>query len=304
MTNKEAFPDKKRASVSFDRITAHIEESHKLIYEADVGQEEATFLSNPDYPELPIFILHMTDTHYGSVGVDYQMLSEHLSIVEDTPNFYLIHTGDHVDNFSAVKHPEGMMGDAVTPQLQAQAWLGRMAELDRQNKILAMGHGNHDDWIGKAGYDFYQSFMADFAAPIFNQGGILNVMTSGGVRYRIAMNHQFWGKSKLNPENAGRRMLEFGYPGCDVALYGHDHQAAGSMFDRGGEQKIVVDGGTYKVSDAWGKKLGFGHVGRPGYTLMLHPTEKRMNLFRDPLMAQHYILTMIVNKEADEKPRA
>lgn len=299
-TSPTLFPDKKRASTDFDRVTRFISEAQSLNKEADVGQETATFLAHGAYPELPVCLLYMTDIHYGNMGVDYDLLQEHFEILEDTPNFFAILGGDDIDAFSPTAHPVGMMGDAITPQVQAQAFLDQIARLDRQSKIALIEHGNHTDWIDKAGYDFANTFYSELQAPIFKAGGVLEVVV-GGVHYKVGINHTHWGTSKINPTNANKRMMEYSYPGIDISLLGHTHQSSGEMFDRGGDRKIAVVGGTYKLQDKFGAKWGMGKAGEPGYTVMLWPQEKRMELFRDPRIAQHYMLLMAVEQDKRDK---
>lgn len=294
---KEQFPDKKVAITDYDRVTGFINEAAALSTEFDVSQEHATFMAWGDYPELPICFEFFTDVHYGSLATRYDLLNEHLSILEETPNFFSIWGGDDTDAFSPSKHPVGMLGDAITPQMQAQAFGSKLLELDRKGKIALIQGGNHTDWIDTAGYDFSQTFYEDMQAPIFRAGGVLEIVVAGQQSYRVGVNHTHWGNSKLNPTNAAKRAMEFSYPGTDIVLLGHTHQAAGEMFDRGGEQKIAVIGGTFKLDDIYGKKWGMGHAGKPGYTIMLWPNQKRMELFRDPIIAQHYLLTSIAEFE-------
>lgn len=294
------FPDKKRASTNFDRVTSFITEAQSLSKEADVGQERATFIAQGEYPELPVCLLYMTDIHYGNMGVDYELLQEHFEILEDTPNFFAVLGGDDIDAFSPTAHPSGMMGDAITPQMQAQAFLDLISQLDRKSKIALIEHGNHTDWIDKAGYDFANTFYNELQAPVFKAGGVLEVLV-GGVNYRVGINHTHWGNSKINPTNSPKRMMEYSYPGIDIALVGHTHQAAGEQFDRAGENKIAVVGGTYKLKDPFGEKWGMGKAGSPGYTVMLWPGQKRMELFKDPRVAQHYMLLMAVEQDGRDK---
>lgn len=299
--SKERFPDKKEAFTDYDRITDHIQEAASIGKEMDVGQERATWLFSGDYPSLPHFFVWMSDIHYGHKGVDYDRLNEHLRVVEDTPNFAVVFGGDEIDNFNAAIHPHAAIsGDAISPQAQAQAFMEKMLHLDRLGKVGAVTHGNHNDFIGVAGYDYYQTFMAEMQAPIFTKQGFLHILVGEqGQEYRVILSHQFWGKSKLNPENAPRRLMEYGENSGDkpdIALLGHDHQAAGSMFDRGGRELVVVDGGTYKTGDRWGNQR-FGPAGQGGYTIAMWPNEKRLHIFRDPIVAQQFMLGMIIMEE-------
>lgn len=274
------FPDKKEAHVDYERITAHIQEAAEIAHCADVGQERATWLIHPEYPTLPVMILYMTDVHYGSIGVDYELLQRHIQIVEETPNTYLIMGGDGIDNFG-VKHAHaGIMGDAIPPQLQAQSFMDKLAQLDRHSKLGAVCFGNHEDWSGLSGYDYYQTWMRDLQAPIFSRGGVLHLMHTGQ-EYRVGITHKFWGTSKINITNAPKRALEFGYPEAEVMLVGDDHQSSAEHFDRGGKRMLVIDGGTYKTKDPTGKKWGLGPAGGPGYSLFFWPDRHKFEVYHD-----------------------
>lgn len=286
------FPDKKTGRVDFDRITAHIQEAHEIRKEADVGQERATWLIHSEYQTLPVLLVYMTDIHYGSVGVDYESLIRHFGIVENTPNTYLLLGGDSIDNF-AIKHAHaGIMGDAIPPQLQAQAFMEKVAQLDRKSKLGGICFGNHEDWVGIAGYDFYQTWMGDVQAPIFSRGGVLHVMLQGE-EYRLGITHKFWGTSKLNITNAPKRALEFGYPEAEIMLVGDDHQSSAEIFDRAGKRMLVIDGGTYKTMDPTGKKWGLGPAGRSGYGIFLWPDQHRFEVFADVDSAKQVMDSLI-----------
>lgn len=300
----ERFPDKKQSSIDYDRVTSFLKEAQQISKEAKVGQKEATWVIEPDYPNLPVVVLLASDIHYGSMGVDYKLLDRHLNIVERTPNIYACFNGDQIDNFSPTVIPDGMLNDPISPQMQAQVFMERLSELDRKSKIGLLAHGNHDDWIRAAGYDFYQTFMREFEAPVFDEGGILNMVVQG-VDYRMAVNHQFWGKSKINMTNQPKRMIEYmGGGEVDIGWVGHTHQAGYEHFDKGPKDLIAVVSGTYKQDDAWGKKKGIdSHAGMPGISLMLWPYERRMEVFKDIEVAQDFMIAMITEYETPEQER-
>jgi len=298
-----SFPDKKRGEFNYDQITEYIQVAQRLSQEMQVGQEEATWIPRLEYPNLPILILYMTDIHYGNVGTDYDLLDEHLRLVTDTPNCFCLIGGDTVDNFSAAKHPvAAIMGDAISPQVQTQAMMLKLLELDAMGKIGGICFGNHEDFLNMAGYDFYNTFMKEFHAPIFPTGGKLTVQVCKQT-YEIGWSHMHWGRSKMNITNAAKRALNYSTPGCDIILLGHDHQSAGEIFDQAGERVIAIDGGTYKLNEPNGKKWGLGPAGQPGFTLILDSQEKNMNFFRDPQTAQQHLLAFIF-KEEQERSQA
>lgn len=293
------FQDKKEAKTDYQRITQHIQEAHAIDKEMDVGQEEATVIIHPEYPKLPVNFIWMTDIHYGNKSTQYDLLDRYLEIVEHTPNMYVIFGGDLVDNFSAAKHPVAALGDAISPQIQTQAMMERVKELDRKSKVLGMCEGNHEDFINMAGYDYYQSFMNDVSAPIFNKNGVLNLVLPGDV-YRVGVFHKFWGKSRLNVSNAAKRAMEYGgYPNLDIVCIGDDHQASAELFSKGQIRRLAIDGGTFKW-DGTGAKWGLGHAGKPGYNVFLWPDEHKFECLHDPETAQDMMDGLIFINNAKE----
>jgi predicted phosphodiesterase len=281
------FPDKKQHDVSFDDIADYLERGRDMFQEFSIGQQEAIWNIRPEYEALPTFILLMTDTHFGSSKSDTGLIREHLDIVEKTPNFYMVHNGDAVDNFNVVKHGTGMTENPLPPQFQGRGWEDRMVRLDRKSKIGAIGFGNHDDFTFDASqHDFYDTFYGQLECPIFTTGGVLNILV-GNQHYQLAMTHKYWGTSKLNPTNAVKRFMEHEYPYADILLLGHTHQSEGLHFERGGKDRIGVIGGTYKDRDDFARKHGIGgRAGSPGWVVALWPDRRHLQLFKDVKDAQ------------------
>ena len=299
---KSEFPDKKQSTVIYERITSHIRDAQEIHQEADVGQEQGQWNIKAEHPNLPIMLAYMTDVHYGSLGVDYETLDRHFSIVESTPNTYLIMGGDGIDNF-AIKHAHaGIMGAAIPPQIQARAFMDKLRNLDIHRKLGAICFGNHEDWVGIAGYDYYQTWMRDMNAPIYTRGGMLTI-NMGGESYALGITHKFWGVSKLNITNSPKRALEFGYPDAEIMLTGDDHQSGAEIFDRGGKRMLVIDGGTYKTKDPTGKKWGLGPAGRSGYAIFLWPNEHRFEVFSDIDSAKQVMDSLLLLKKHERNVR-
>lgn len=282
----KTYPDKKVRSLDYDRVTRYIEEGQGIMQDFELGQREATFVPQVEYPELPIVMLLASDIHYGSMGVNYPLLKRHLDIVGDTPNFYLATNGDEVDAFNAVFHPTGMTENPLPPQVQSRAIAGKLLELDSLGKVAVLSQGNHNRSGFAGGQDWYDSFLSEFNCPVFTQGGLLRVR-HGTQEYKILMNHTYWGKSKLNPTNSPKRMLEYegvygGEETPDIAWVGHVHQGAVEHFSRNGKDVIGVVSGTYKEVDKWASQNGIGGRGqRGGICVVLWGDRKKMEAFRD-----------------------
>lgn len=291
---RASFPDKKIRDWDSSQADEILIKARELVDKFEIGQKEATVKLNPEYPRLPIVISLMTDTHYGSLYANTKGMLEHLDIVRSTPNFYLVHNGDHTDNFNATgKWASGMASDPLPQQLTSRSWADKLKHLDNEGKIIALSFGNHDDFGLNAGQDWYESFLGGFKAPIFNAGGLIHI-NHGKEDYDLAMTHMYWGTSKLNPTNAVKRFIDFEHPNADIGFLGHTHQSEGLHFEKGGKDRIAVIGGTYKDTDDWAKKHGIGgRSGNPGWAVALWPEEHGMQLFKSIEAAEQWMQAAI-----------
>jgi hypothetical protein len=293
-SERKIFPDKKERNLDFDRVTRYLQEGQEIMSEFEIGQREATYIPQVEFPDLPLVMLCASDLHYGSLGVNYPLLLKHLTMIEELPNFCLATNGDEVDAFNAVFHPTGMTENPLPPQIQSRAIAQKLLKLDSLGKIAVISQGNHNRSGFAGGQDWYDSFLGQFRCPIFTQGGILNIVY-GDQKYRGVMNHTYWGKSKLNPTNAVKRMVEYeGGGDVDFGWVGHVHQGTVENFERAGKDVLAVVSGTYKEVDKWASQNGIGGRGQKGgIALMMFPHEKRMEGFKDiqsavDLMVRNY----------------
>lgn len=279
---RSIYPDKKERNLDFDRVTNYLQQGQEIMQDFEIGQREATFIPQVEYPDMPIVMLCASDLHYGSLGVNYPLLMKHLTMIEDLPNFYLATNGDEVDAFNSVFHPTGMTENPLPPQIQSRAIAQKLLDLDRKGKIAVISQGNHNRSGFAGGQDWYDSFLGQFRCPVFTQGGIINIV-HGDIKYRGVINHTYWGKSKLNPTNAVKRMIEYeGGGDVDFGWVGHVHQSSVENFERAGRDVLAVVSGTYKEVDKWASQNGIGGRGQKGgIALMMFPHQKRMEGFKD-----------------------
>ena len=75
-----------------------------------------------------------------------------------------------------------------------------------------------------------------------------------------------------------------------VVVSGNTHQSEGLHFEKGGKDRIAVIGGTYKDRDNFARKHGIGgRSGSPGWAVALWPNERKMQLFKDLVVAREFI---------------
>jgi len=289
---RSIFPDKKIAETDYRQAVTEIQRQQEHAKRTEYAQGEATWLANGEYAELPIAVTFMTDVHFGAKGVDYELLNTHVKTIMETPNMFVLMGGDIIDAFNPTKHPSGISGDAIPVDEQLEAMMDLLTTFDRKGKLGAFQSGNHDNWSDVAGYRF-ERFLRELQAPVFSGAGNINTIVNGAQAYRIYWSHSHWGNSKLNISNAANRALQFSSPHADIALLVHLHQSSAENFDIGGEQKVAVVGGTYKRVDGWAGKWGMTTLGMPGYTLLLWPDRKRMDVIRDPQTARQIMRGLV-----------
>lgn len=296
------FPDKKQpVPRTFERVVGEIRRVQAYKASTNVSQDEAAWKPQPQYPALPIALAVLSDLHFGSLDVDYALLEAHLRLITGTPNVYVAFLGDMVDSFNAGHIPEGIWHDGVKPEDQNAAWADKLTALDRIDKLAALTWGNHDEFSSMSGINVFSAFFDKVRCPLFvDGGGVLNV-TVGAQQYRLGLRHTHWGQSKLNLTNASKRMMQFWRPNLDAAFLGHVHYAAGEDYVFAGEQKIAVVCGTYKCDDGFRKRW----VGDPqpgGFTLLMYPDRKLMQLCRYPDLAADIILGKIARLPKESEP--
>ena len=174
--------------------------------------------------------------------------------------------------------------------------------MDDEDKIVAMGFGNHNQWLRGVGYKFENTWLQGFKAPVLNCGGVVTIKY-GSQEYKVAISHMHWGSSKLNPTNACKRMLEHDYPEADIAFLGHTHQKEALQFTRAGQNKVAVIGGTYKTEDEFGSEHGLGNCrgNLGGITLALFPDTKKIVPFYSIQEAEEDLLLRLEVKQKHEK---
>lgn len=290
----------KETSPIYNEATELLQRHQTFSRETLIGKDTGVWRPKLEYPTLPFAVGLFTDTHYGSIYTDYDLLNEHFRIVEDTPNYGMVTNGDDIDNFIAMgKSATGVYEDPLPPQLQNIAYLDKLQALVKSGKLGCMSYGNHNDFGYITGLDWFETFARDFSKkiPIFTAGGDLTIKV-GKQNYDMAITHRYWGASKLNPTNANKRFMEHEYPEADIIFLGHTHQSELDTFERAGVEKIAAIGGTYKKGEPWPRQQGIGRrSGHPGLTVMLYPNEHKMVGFKHTEDAQQFMLALIHEQE-------
>lgn len=242
-----------REARSFSQLMNRLEELQGIKRESALWKDKVDI--TVDTGGFPYFLLHpLSDLHIGAIGSDTQALRKHLSLLTDLP-VYTVLLGDLGDMFSPTKHPEGMMGDVLTPDEQMVTLRAFFREF--QPSILAtVQDPSHMDWVRQvSGIEPQRELVEDLNIPLLQSGGHMNLNVNG-IDYKLLLFHKIARfNSSLNITNAGKRMLDM-EADADVVISGHTHIGAAEKLVKRDKKPLVVNLGTFKTSDDFGTRQG------------------------------------------------
>ncbi len=228
-----------------------------------------------NYPLNWFFLMPLSDLHIGNHRVDYDKMQEYFDYLKNYP-VYTVLLGDLGDFFIPSRHPSGMFED-VSVMKQVEAVQSLFEEY--QDKILSIVNDpSHSDWIYQtSGVDIYEVLSRSYNIPLLESGGSFVLDFGNGVQYKMALFHKIAKfNSSLNPTHAGKRVIERHKKGIDFVVSGHRHRGSFEITPLFfGEKKAVIQTGTFKTDDTWGRKQGF--VGAPDifFPTILFRTDKK-----------------------------
>jgi hypothetical protein len=240
---------------------------------------------------LPFMLLPLSDLHIGSFGLDYQSLKKHLDFIKNNP-VYTVLVGDLADNFSPIKHPTAMKEDVVSPTDQ---WaVARSFFKEFEDKILAVVSGNHDEWTGAVGIDIYRWLTEDLNIPLLKGGGVLRLNIDDS-QFKIRLWHRIARlNSQFNYTHAGKQALRLGADDSDVIITGDKHLGGIEQTHIGDKKRTIVQLGTFKVEDSFGRSQGFVQRPRPFYpVLMFFPQTYNIEAIENLDQAEELISGMV-----------
>lgn len=217
---------------------------------------------------LPFMLMPLADIHAGSSGVDYQALREHLDFIKEYP-VYTVLVGDLADNFSPTAIPSGMRGQMIEPDEQYA--LVRAFFKEYQEKILAnVGGGNHDERLVKnSGFDVFRWLAEDLNIPLLKSGGLLRLRVDNQ-DYKVRLYHRIARlNSQFNLTHAGFQALRLSGDDADVLISADKHIGGLSVQNIGDKKRTVIQLGTFKVEDDYGRSQGFVQKPKPFYPVLL-----------------------------------
>ena len=240
---------------------------------------------------LPFMLLPLSDLHIGASGVGYQALQRHLTFLKENP-VYTILVGDLADNFSPIKHPQAMKEDVVSPTDQ---WtVARSFFREYEDKILAVVAGNHDEFSNTAGIDIYRWLSEDLNIPLLKGGGLLR-LNIDDKEFKVRLWHRIARlNSQFNYTHAGKQALRLSGDDSDAIITGDKHLGGIEQTYIGDKKRTIVQLGTFKVEDSFGRSQGFVQRPRPFYpVLMFFPHTHNIEAVENLDQAEELIKGMI-----------
>lgn len=268
------FEPRERILTSFKEQMIWLREKQARMERVSRTSEYATININSD---LPIGIVLSSDWHIGSEATDYTLFENHMNMIQEEPNAYLVALSNTIDGYI---WPGGIWSEVA--HIPEQMEIAKQFAHEWKNKLLAVVGSRCHDWTKDKGAVSPQelSFMENIDAgmPFFTNGGVLTINLNG-IDYSIGMTHKARFHSALNPTNANRQMAAFKWP-VDIVAIAHHHvtQLLQTTMWEGPYKKDVVWArtGTYKIDDGYSKQEGFGEGQLGGCMVVLSPQTKKI----------------------------
>tara|TARA_R110002020_G_scaffold23154_5_gene77464 strand:- start:6352 stop:7581 length:1230 start_codon:yes stop_codon:yes gene_type:complete len=225
-----------------------------------------------------IAIAFASDQHIGNKYTDHERMREDAELIANTPNCYIIHAGDFIDNF-VIDKPRPAMKATIPPSVQWKLCEHYLDMFD--DKIVAIVAGNHDLWTASlTDYDPLNELVRKRA--ILYHAFELNIRIWVGEQpYHISVRHKRRGNSNVHPARVVKSWWETGEADFDIGVVGHHHTPVVENFVRHGIERWAVRPGAYKMVDGYSEMLGFSDYWPTCPVAILSPSSKNIQVFSD-----------------------
>jgi len=230
----------------------------------------------------PIALAFLSDLHIGAEGTEHDYILDAVDSILGTEGCYVVLNGDIIDNFIWGRGTQ--FGELMTPRLQKIMATSLIEEMF--NVLVALVTGCHELFSQKADdFDFMEYLATHSRGAYLGTGGDIKLNVSGA-EYLIHVRHRYVGESKMNIENAFRRMWD-GVCHYDVGCISHMHGQPFVMHlsRLEGEHRkevIYIRPGTAKIYDLHTRHRygSFGHAFAVPLVIFM-PKNKTMIPFRN-----------------------
>jgi hypothetical protein len=270
-----------------EELAHQIDEAQRIFVEGRISQPEGSVKIRTD---LPVAIVHIGDTHLGSIYTNTQEVLRKFKEIKDTPNMYCVLMSNLIDNAIPSQFPNNMLANGIPPDKQVMLMRSIAQDLNQSGKILAaVTSPCHEGWTYKHTGQDINALIFGFKNrkfPILQNGGRLNVQV-GKTKYLGALYHQVGPfESNFNEAHALRqlnRLQQMMEP--DWIAGAHRHFAIAEMvYEGNGENRkpvAYIRTGTEKGTKYPHDEFSVGRsggTGEPtGQTIHLWANQKKMD---------------------------
>jgi predicted phosphodiesterase len=278
----EVLNKRKPNPFSFDQVIEVLELNQHMEESFQPGQMRAEIMLTPEYRGAPIMILFASDMHFGDRKTRHSLIKYHLDEVEKSPNTYIVFGADSIDNYQpSINSKAAMEQQSILPGIQSQVMVRRMKDFNDKRKAVAISTaGGHESFLSRQGYDWYCTYMSDFDfTPILMDRGIVCVHFGEQV-YKICIVHDANSRKtdRRNPLSGAKALFGELPEDVDIILTGHSHLAVAEQSKIGCQPRLIIMGGSYKLSETY--ELS-DNRGMPGFSIFLYPDRKLVSFCAD-----------------------
>ena len=227
----------------------------------------------------PTLLVFWGDWHFGAQGMAYDQFEIDLSALQTAKHvlgeqIQVIGMGDYIDGYLPTGTPKNPT-QLLSPGEQRQA----AQEALKAVQPLVIIEGDHDMWHSKQ--DLEYNWLHEFAMREgFNyaQWGMkLELVLPGAKSFTCLIRHRYKG-SKASDNLKPQRNLHLNLGPADLVALGHFHSSPGvyktHALRRHEGVFLSVQSGTYKLSDDYGKKLGYVQADYGVPAVLVYPDGK------------------------------
>lgn len=249
--------------------------------------EVERYLDREIETDKPIAITIPSDLHVGSPGTAHLQLRDDFRAIAEHPALFAYIGGDWGNNYIVPKLIMAGVNDVFSAgdeQKEIVKYLFNFIarpKADGQQTVLAVGDGNHDNWLRKmANLDPLCTVLGELSHLFVGQGSVMRLKV-GDITYKIFRRHRHRWSSVFNPAHAvvseyQRNPFEF-----DIGIIEHQHISHYALFEGkeredGTTDRISVRPGTYKLGDSFAEEHGFYYASNELVSIILWPDRFRM----------------------------
>lgn len=249
-----------------------------------VGDYREPLDKQPDYQQFfdmgdeDSLIICMSDTHMGSKECDHERLGADIEEMLKYKNVYVVLVGDIIDIGPA--SPGGLSHEQRLSYKSQVRMASALIDVIGP-KMIALTQGCHSHQTYRATGYFIEEELAKktLSGVYLGDGGLLDVKLGDNL-YSIFMSHKLRGGSKKAPASSllaiNETELDF-----DIGIVAHKHTPSTMAIPRRGKEIHLVNCGSYKNLDLFGRKNGYTPSLKRTPAIWISSKKKKIQTYMD-----------------------